>query len=181
MGRTVLTPLERRYLFWQSCVGAAILNALINWGLGWLGTRALPILFLWRIPGVASDLTGTAFGVAFGTCIGASFQVRRDLERGRIARVAMSPGVAAVVSRFPSGALRRGTTLGALSIPVFAVPVVLVLVGMGVRALDRVPFLELKTVFAAFEGAVVTPFIVLAVLTDVARGGPRQTAGRALR
>jgi hypothetical protein len=46
----------------------------------------------------------------------------------------------------------------------------------GVPALDRLPFLELKSIFSAIEGAIVTPFIVLATLSELsaqrAQAGP---------
>jgi len=164
-----LTPLERRYLIWQSCVGAAIVNALINGGLGWLGTRGMASVPLWRIPGVVADLSGTAFGVTFGTCLGTAFQVPRDLDRGRIVPVVMSPGVATLVARFPDRLLKRSFGLGWLSM-LISVPLIAVLVAMGFTALDRLPFIELKAAFAAFMGALVTPFLVLAVLGDLKRG-----------
>jgi hypothetical protein len=164
-----VTPLERYYLIWHNCVGAAIANAILNGGLGWWATRHLPQLPLWHFPGVAADLAGTAFGVSFGTCMGMRLRVRKDFKAGKIAHVALSPRIAAMVARFPNGVVKRGLGLGGLSIPAFAFPVILALVVGGVGSFDRWQYIELKAGFAAVVGALVTPFIVLAVLSDIKR------------
>jgi len=160
---------DRLYLFGNCCVGAAVVNVAINGFLGWatfrgLGVAALPT---WRIPGIAADLVGTAFGVTFGTCLGMGLQVRRDMRRGKIGHVDVSPAVAGFLARFPYGTLKRSVGLGAISVPVFALPVLAALVAMGIESIDRVPYITLKAALAAVEAAVVTPFIVLAALADV--------------
>jgi hypothetical protein len=164
-----VTPLERRYLIWHNCVGAAIANAILNGGLGWLATRHLPGLPLWRFPGMAADLAGTAFGIAFGTSIGMRMRVRMDFKAGRIAHVPLSPGIAALVARFPNGVFKRGFGLGALVIAVFALPVMVALAIRGAGWFDRWQYIEIKAAFSAVVGALVTPFIVLAVLADIKR------------
>jgi hypothetical protein len=115
-----VTPRDLRYLLLQCCLGSAIVNAVINGGLGWATTRSLPSLLLWRVPGVAADIVGTAFGVTFGTCLGMAFQIRRDLKSGKIGPVRVGPGVAVLLARFPYGTLRRSVGLGVLSVPLFA-------------------------------------------------------------
>jgi hypothetical protein len=164
-----VTPRDLRYLLLECCLGSALVNAVINGGIGWATTRSLASLPLWRIPGVAADIVGTAFGVTFGTCLGMAFQIRRDLKSGKIGSVRVGPGVAVLLARFPYGTLRRSLGLGALSVPLFALPMVLALVVLGVGALERAPFIVLKACFAALEGALVTPFIALAALGDVER------------
>jgi hypothetical protein len=165
-----LTPRERRYIVWQSGVGSAIVNALINGALGWLGTRAMPNVPLWRVPGAAADLLGTAYGISFGTTLGTALLAPRDVRRGKIGAIAMSPGVAAFVARFPDRVLKRAVGLGILSMA-FAVPLVAVLAAVDSGGLERMAYVEIKTWFAAFVGAAVTPFIVLRALSDVARKG----------
>ncbi len=169
MGGTILTPLERRYFIGRCCVGAAIVNAIVNGGLGWLATRGVGSVALWHIPGVLWDLWGTAFGVTFGTCIGTAYQVPRDLSRGLIEPVTMSPGVAALVARFPDRVFKRSLGLGSLSCLVFALPLILLLVGMRFGALDRMAYIEVRAGLAAFVAAIVTPFLALRVLGDASR------------
>jgi len=170
-----VSPRQRFYLFGQNGIGAALVNAAINWALGWAMTRHLARLPMWGMTSVGTDLLGTAFGVTFGTCLVMALQVRRDLTHGRISPVALSGPLEALVGRFPQGVLRRGLGLGALSVPVFALPVVAALAASGVHAMDRVPFLVLKSSFSAVEGAIVTPLIVLAALSGVSVRVP-QTA-----
>jgi hypothetical protein len=165
---------DRRYLIVTCCIGSAIVNAIINGGLGWGLTHTFPSLPVWRIPGVAADIAGTAFGVTFGTCLGMALQIRRDMRRGKVGPVeasALSPGLAALVASFPAGILKRSIGLGIVSI-VFAVPVVVALLVLGIGSLDRVPFVALKSSFAALQAAMVTPLLALAALGDVSRAAP---------
>jgi hypothetical protein len=167
-----VSPRERVYLFGQSCVGAAIANAAINYGLGLAATRGFATFPLWRVPGVAADLVGTAFGVTFGTCVFMAIQIPWDLRRGKIAPIASLPTqLSAVVARFPRGTLRRGFSLGLLSVPVFALPVVVALALVGAPGMESARFVGLKASFAALEGAVVTPLLVLAAIADAVRTG----------
>jgi len=167
----VISRRDRLYLFGNCCVGAAIANVLINAFLGWATFRSLgvPALPVWRVPGVAADLAGTAFGVTFGTCLGMGLQVRRDMRRGKIGHVDLSPGIATLLARFPLGTLQRSLGLGMVAVPLFALPVIGAIVVLGVGSMGRVPYVTLKSALAAVEAAVVTPFIVLAALADVKR------------
>ena len=169
-----MLPRDRRYLILTCCIGSAIVNAIINGGLGWGLTHTYPVLPLWRIPGVVADIAGTAFGVTFGTCLGMALQIRRDMRLGKVGPVeasalsAFSPRVAALVARFPVGVLKRSVGLGAVSV-IFALPVVVGLLVLGIGSMERVPFIALKAGFAALQAAMVTPLIALAALGDVSR------------
>jgi hypothetical protein len=164
-----VSPGQRLYLIGQSCIGAAIANAIINGAIGWGITRGAATFPMWSIPGVAGDLAATAFGVTFGTCVCMAVQVPWDFGRGKITPVPISPAVAALLARFPRGTLYRGLGLGALSVPLFALPVVAALAVLDRGAMDRWPFIVLKAIVSAVQGAIVTPFIVLGVLGDVVR------------
>ncbi len=166
-----MSPQQRFYLVWQSCVGAAVVNAALNGAIGWAITRGMARLPMWRIPGVAGDLAGTAFGVTFGTCVCMAVQVPWDLGRGKIAPapVPVPAAITALLARFPRGLLSRGIGLGALSVPIFALPVIAVLVACGAGPMAREPYVALKAALSAVEGAIVTPLIVLAALEDAAR------------
>ncbi|HEX3770518.1 MAG TPA: hypothetical protein VHV30_06635 [Polyangiaceae bacterium] len=167
-----MAPHHRVYLFVECTIGAAVVNIAINGFLGWLTFRTLhtATLPLWRIPGVAADLVGTAFGVTFGTTLGMGLQVARDMKRGKIGHVDLSPRVAAFIARFPHGTFRRSVGLGVASI-VFALPVITVLALLGVDAMGEWPYVTLKSAMAAVQAAAVTPWLVLARLGDVKRSG----------
>jgi hypothetical protein len=163
---------DRNYLLLQCCIGPAIVNVVINAGLGWAATRTLAVVPLWGVPGVAGDLAGTAFGVTFGTCLGMVLQIKRDLAHGKIGPLDAPPGMASLVARFPAGTLARSVVLGAVSIPLFAVPVIAVLAVVGVGAMGRGTFIELKALFAALEAAVVAPPLAVAALGSALRTRP---------
>jgi hypothetical protein len=156
-------------LIGQSCIGAAIANAVINGALGWGATRELAVFPVWHVPGVAADIAGTAFGVTFGTCVFMALQVPFDVRRGKLSEVPLSPGVASLLARFPRSMLTRGLGLGLLSVPLFAAPLIAALAVIGADSMQSKQYVMLKAVFAAVEGAVITPFLVLAALDDVIR------------
>jgi hypothetical protein len=161
---------HRIYLFVECTIGAAVINVGINGFLGWLTFRSLHATSLptWRIPGVAADLAGTAFGVTFGTCLGMGLQVRRDMKSGKIGHVDVSPAIAAWITRLPHGTLKRSVTLGIVSI-VVSLPVIAALALAGVTAMDEWPYITLKSAMAAVQAAAITPFLVLASLADLKR------------
>jgi hypothetical protein len=162
-----VSPEHRRYLFVQTAIGAAIVNALINGGIGWAATRGLVEFPAWKTPGVAGDLVATAFGVAFGTCFGAALQAKLDLKSGRVTvPTTLSPFLERLTARRPSNLWARASMLGVLAVPVFAPPALLLLSLSGVAALDRGTFIGVKAGFSAFEGALLTPFILLGALLD---------------
>jgi hypothetical protein len=167
-----LSPEQRRYLIGQSGFGAAIVNAVINGAIGWAITRSLTEFPIWKIPGVASDLTATAFGVTFGTCIAIAIQVPRDMAKKKISLPLLSPSLASALVRLPAGTFKRACVLGAISIPIFMPLVLVALAASGSHALEPRAFVLLKAGFSALEGGIVTPFIVLAALMKVS---PRET------
>ena len=176
-----MTPRERFYVIGQNGVGAALVNALLNGFLGWLVVRELASFPMWQVPGVAGDLLGTAFGVSFGTGLGAAFAVRKDFEKKKIGLPRIAPALAALIARFPHGTWKRSIWLGFVSVPIFGVPVLLVLAGAGIQAMSPSSFILVKATLAAVQAALVTPLIVLGVLTDLGAPEPvlADTADRA--
>ena len=161
-----MTPEQRHYLFVQSAIGSAVVNAVINGALGWGATHGLTEFPLWKLPGAGIDLVATAFGVAFGTCLGAIVQIRIDVARGKISRPALSGSLATWIARAPSGLFARAMWFGVIGAVVFGPPALCGLVASGSDALGRVPFVAVKAGFSAVEGALVTPFILLATLMN---------------
>lgn len=163
-----MTQEQRFYILVRNGLGAAFVNALLNGALGWAATRGLSEFPVWKVPGVAVDLLVTAFGVTFGTCLVLPFQTKKDFARGRATLPAVLPAaVTALLSRFPKALLQRSVVLGLLSVPLFAPPALLGLAGYGGGAMERWSFVELKASFSAIQGGLVTPLIVLAILSDL--------------
>ena len=158
---------DRIYLFGPGCLGPAVVNALINGALGWAGTRKLAALPVWTLPGVAADLTGTAFGVAFGTYLGLALQVKRDARAGKVGPMTSPAVVAALFGRLPHSTFARSVSLGLAAVPVFAVPVIAALVASGCAEVLTRSFIVLKATFAALEAATLAPLIVLGALGEM--------------
>jgi choline-glycine betaine transporter len=96
-----------------------------------------------------------------------AIQVPFDFGRKKLVAVALSPGLAAFLARFPRGLLVRGLGLGFLSIPLFALPVIAALAVLGGSDMASQRYVALKAALAAVQGGIITPFIVLAALGDV--------------
>ena len=164
-----MTPAHRRYLLLEAFLGAAAANAVINGAIGWLQTRRVPVLPMWQVPGIASDLAGTAFGVTFGTCVVMAWTVPREVARGKLTPLELSPRLARLVGFLPARGWRRSLRLALLSMLVFAPPVAIALTLLGVASLARAPYVAFKAAFSAVEGAIVTPFIVWMYLAELVR------------
>ena len=162
-----------RYVLVNGVLGASIVNALLNGGIGVAITVGLATFPVWGVPGAVADLVATAFGVAFGTCLVVPFQVRRDVARGRVA-VPEAPGwLSPPLGRLPRGTLARSIALGVVSVPLFCPLAVLPLALLGTVDLSRESFVALKAGFSAVEAALVTPLVLLASLLDARGAEPR--------
>jgi hypothetical protein len=158
---------QRLYILLRNGFGAALVNALLNGAIGWGLTRGLSDFPVWKAPGVAIDLVLTAFGITFGTCLVLPPQIKRDASRGRITLPDnLPPIVTGLIARLPKGVLARSFLLGAVSVPLFVPPVLVGLAALEGAAMGRLPFVELKALFSAVQGGLVTPLVVLAVLSD---------------
>jgi hypothetical protein len=161
---------DRIYLVGPGCLGPAVMNALVNGALGWVGTPKLAALPLWNLPGVAADLAVTAFGVAFGTYLGLALQVKRDTRAGKVGPMTSPAVVATIFGHLPKSTFARSVGLGLAAVPVFAVPVIAALAASGSSEVVSRSFVVLKGTFAALEAAILAPLIVLGVLGEM---GPR--------
>jgi hypothetical protein len=168
-----VTPEQHHYVFVESAIGSAIINAVLNGAIGWGITRGLSEVPVWKAPGAAVDLVFTAFGVAFGTCLGAFLQVRLDLKRGKITAPLLTGGLSVWIARSPRATFARAVAFGAIATVVFGPLALGGLLATGATALGRVPFVVLKAGFSAVVGAVATPFILLATLASAPQQNPQ--------
>lgn len=165
-----MSPEQRRYFVTRAVVGAVVINALLNGGIGWLITLKKQVLPMWGMESVGFDTVAMAFGVTFGTCVGATWQARRDVARGFVEPPVVTPAMQAWMQRLPTAILPRSILTGVLSVVAFApfglVP--LMLVGMG--SMGAGAFILYKTVFASLQAAIITPLLLVAA---VVAPGPR--------
>jgi len=152
----------RKFSLLQTALGAGVINAVLNAPLAFVFVREGAALPLFGLPGIAADLVGMAYGIAFGTGLVVTLQTRSALRRGRLLLPELSERVRASLERWPPSALRRGINLGVLSILFFVPLPLLALYVLGVHGLDRSALIWFKGSFSFVEGALVTPIVVIA-------------------
>jgi hypothetical protein len=162
-----MSPKQRNYLIVVGCIGPAVANAFFNGLVGWGITFKIAKFSVWAIPGVAVDLVATAGGVALGTCIAMILQVKMDFKRGKISAPPSSARMDRLLAPLPNGMFKQSIWVALVCVPLFAFPVMLVLLFGRVSALDRVTFTLLKGGLSALESALIAPLIVLRALADL--------------
>jgi hypothetical protein len=162
-----VTPEQHRYVYVQSSIGAAIVNAAFNAAAGWVATLGLTGLPTWGMPGVWADFMAMSWGVAAGTCFGTTFQVRSDLKRSKISvPMALSPSLESRLARLPKQLLVRCLLVGILGALLFGLPSLALLGASGVTVFGRGTYMAVKAAFSALEAGVIAPYLVLAALLD---------------
>jgi hypothetical protein len=150
----------------QIAVSAGIINTLINAPLAWALVPADAVLPSWGLPGVASDLVATAFGIAAGTVVVVTPQIRRQLAMGKLAPPSLSPYWRGGFARWPRGALRRALNVGVFTVLISTPLPLMTLALLGSPSLDRLGLTLLKGTFAFVVGALVTPVIAAAATVE---------------
>ena len=154
----------RAFSLFEFTLGPGIANALINAPLGWFLLKPGAILPLWGIPCIAADVVAMSFGVAFGTALVVTPQVRKRYERGQLRMPALSPRLRAIYFNWPENLFHRSFNCGLLGVALFAPLPLLALWGSGSRRLRHAAFALFKGVFGFVEGAIVTPLIAAGAL-----------------
>ena len=119
---TALDASHRRYLIRDQCIGAMIVNVLINAGIAWLMFRSAAVVPLWGQQSIASDTIGTTFFLPFFTCLIVTPLTHSAVRTGRLARPGFRRASHAWLHRLPAGTLLRGVVLGLVGM-VMAAPV----------------------------------------------------------
>jgi hypothetical protein len=160
---------HRKWLLLNAIAIAAVINgglsALIAWGSA-ANEEEIP---LWAVPFVegpslAVDTIGTFFILPFLTTLIITTVVWHEVREGRLAP--LSRRTAGLLSRLPRTRVRRGAYFGAICTLVMAPPAVLVLVVRDPGDVSVGDFVLFKAIFGIVLGAIVTPPIALAAMTD---------------
>jgi len=152
----------RPFSYPQIAISSGIINTLINAPLGWGLVPAGTVLPTWGVPGVAFDLVATAFGIAFGTVLVVTPQIRRQIAAGKLERAALSAHWREQLGRWPRGALQRAINVGVLTVLAAAPLPLAALAALGTPGFDRPGYTVLKGAFAFVVGGLVTPVIAAA-------------------
>ena len=149
----------RPFSFLQIAIPAAIINTLINAPLGWALVPAGVVLPTWGLPGVALDVLATAFGIAVGTSLVVTPQIRRQVATGKLAPPVLSRYWQDQFAKWPRGAIMRALGVAGLTVLLSTPLPLAALALLGTPGLDRPELTLLKGVFAFVVGGLVTPMI----------------------
>src|SRR5881296_1564376 len=183
--RSPVSPAQRRYLLLEQGVGAAVFNFLLNAAIAWLIFRGADVVPLWGQQSIAGDTIGTSVILPFLTCLIATRLVRGHVRSGKVAPLGWSRDTQPWLGWLPRGTLARGLALGGVGLLVFAPPVLLAHVALGVTQHGLARFVVFKASFAAAEALVVTPLVALWAIVErpaapaaALRPGPVSSVGR---
>ena len=143
---------HRRFLVVDECLGAALVNFVINFALARLAYHARPSLPLFGATSIAADTLATALVLPLLTALIVTPLVRLGVARGKLPPLAPPPA-----GWRPRSMGARGLLLAAASLVLVAAPFVLALALAGATRLPLGAFAWLKGGFAALLAALVTP------------------------
>jgi len=177
--RLGLDAAQKRYLVVELAVGAAIVNFLLNLGLGWLFMHTkggIPLSAETGDPSLIGELLGTCMLLPFFTGLIITPLVKRVVRQGRVPALAWQRSDHRWLARLPRGTFLRSLLVGAVCVLLIALPAIAVLSALGVDWLAFRDYMIAKGVFSGLLAAPVTPLFGLAALADAASGPPAALA-----
>jgi len=160
-----LTPAQRRFVLLDNGVGAFVVNLLLNGAIAWLLFRNATHVPMWGQSSVAGDTIATAFLLPAITCLIVTPVARGRVRTGRVAAVG-----AALWRWIPRNMVWRALLIGLICLLVLSPLTLFVLGTLGVGEWSPWHFVYFKAMFAAVEGALVTPFLALWAISDLING-----------
>ncbi len=170
MSKLPLDPAHRRYLIFDLAIGAAIVNFVLNLGLGWLAARGRAGVAFeadFGEPSLSGDLFGTCLLLPFFTGVIVTPLVAKVVAAGKLSPLRWRRAEHGLLRRLPRRSFFRALLVGVVCVAVIAIPAMVVLKGAGVTWLDRGDYLIAKALFSGALAAPVTPLFGLAALADL--------------
>jgi hypothetical protein len=156
------TPLQRRYLLVDNGVGPFVINLLINALIAWLLFRNATHVPLWGQSSVAGDTVATSFLLPLITCLIVTPLARGRVRGGHLPRLTPE----AAPGWIPRNTIARSVVIGIVCLVLFTPITLLALQMLGIVSMTPWHFVYFKGMFAAVEGALVTPFLALWAISD---------------
>jgi hypothetical protein len=149
----------------------AFVNAALNGLIAWGSAAKEDSIDLWSAPLVGgpstiTDTVGTFFILPLVTTLLITTVVWHELKTGGLAPLRRSTEGGWLIGRLPKTRLRRGVYFGALCAALFAPVAVVLLVATDFGDISRGSFVLYKVIFGVALGAIVTPVIAIAALSD---------------
>ncbi|MGH9650557.1 MAG: hypothetical protein ACRD3I_08830, partial [Terriglobales bacterium] len=154
------------YMIREQMIVPAVINFLLNAGIGWLIFRAHPRVPVWGESSFAQDALVTLFLLPFLICLIVTPLVRHELRKGKIAPLSWHRRDHPLLKLLPENLLGRAVVLGLLGVVAGAPFVLGGLWLAGVQTLSLACAVLLKGFYAAVLAALVSPPIAVWVLAD---------------
>jgi hypothetical protein len=160
-----MTPQLKRYLFVEQPIGSFIVNFLLNALIAWAMFRHLTALPMWGQESIGGDTIGTCFMLPFLTVLITRPLIGRDIRNGKAVPEQAREQIP-LLRHLPPTPVRRGLVLGLAVMIVVAPLLILALRLAGVSSIPMPAFVWVKAVWSAILGALLAPWIALAVVAD---------------
>jgi hypothetical protein len=166
-----LTSEHRRWLLLNALVITAVINAALNGLIAWGSAAKEDSIDLWAAPLVGgpstiTDTVGTFFILPLVTTLLITTVIWHELKTGGLAPLRRSTEGGLLIGRLPKTRLRRGVYFGALCAVLLAPVAVVLLVAIDFGDISVGSFVLYKVIFGVALGAIVTPVIAIAALSD---------------
>ena len=160
---------HRRWLFLNTIVIAAVVNGALSALIAWISAAnedEIPLMAAPLIegPSLITDTVGTFFILPFLTTLVITTVVWHELREGRLAP--LSKRTSGILANLPRTRVRRGAYFGLITMLVLSAPAVIVLVIRDPGDVSVGDFVHYKAILGVVLGALVTPPIALAAMTD---------------
>jgi hypothetical protein len=172
---------HRRWLLVNAVVIAALINAALNALIAWGSAASEDEVPLWAAPLVGgpstiTDTVGTLFILPFLTTLAITTVAWHEMREGKLAPLVVDRSADRLLAQLPARRARRGAYFGVLCTVLLAPVAVVLLIAFDFGDISVGDFVLYKAIFGVVLGALVTPPIAIAALTDanvaeVARAG----------
>jgi len=166
-----ITAHHKRWLFINAVVIAALANAALNALIAWGTAAPEDEVPLWAVPLVGGpsttvDTVATLFILPFLTTLAITTTAWHEMREGKLARLSVDRSADPLLARLPARRARRGAYFGLITMLALGPIAIVLLIAFDFGDVSVGDFVLYKAIFGVLLGALVTPPIAIAALTD---------------
>lgn len=148
----------KKFLIIQAAI-SAVINMILNAGIGILLFRGIDFVPLWGNPGIALDTLAVAFLLPWLTVLIVAPFARIEMKKGRVGKFQeeLRSIRRSYLKLMPDGLLSQSLIIGMGTVIIFTPLMLGLLISMGITELSYRSFIIYKTVFATLLSFPVSP------------------------